>query len=117
MNATFLADEDFDQRIAAKMRVLGYDVLTLGVLGLAGIGLSDAAVLSIARTEGRAILTHNRLHFLRLHRQSRDHAGILVSSHARDPHAQADRIHQVLLVLPAIAGQLVRVNLSDHTIE
>ena len=30
--ARFLADEDFDHRIAARLRILGHDVLTLAVL-------------------------------------------------------------------------------------
>ena len=46
--ATFLADEDFDYRIAVQLRALGHDVLTLAVLGLAGRRLPDDAVLATA---------------------------------------------------------------------
>ena len=115
--ALFLADEDFDHRIATRLRALGYDVLTLAVLGLAGMGLPDDEVLATAVAERRAILTHNRLHFVRLHRRSRHHAGIVVSSHARDPIAQAERIDSVLRALPDLAERLVRVNLADWTVE
>ena len=115
--ARLLADEDFNHRIAARLRVLGHDVITLALLGLAGCRFPDDQVLDTATGESRAILTHNRLHFIRLHRQVPEHAGIVISSQARDPLAQADRINAVLQSLPGLHGRLVRVNLADHTIE
>ncbi len=45
------------------------------------------------------------------------HAGIVISSHVREPIAQAERIEAVLRTLPDLTGRLVRVNLADHTIE
>ena len=115
--ARFLADEDFDHRIAARLRVLGHDVLTLAVLGLAGCRFPDDQVLATAIVEGRAVLTHNRLHFVRLHRCTARHAGIVISSHARDPLAQAERIDLVVRETPDLQGRLARVNLADHTLE
>lgn len=115
--ASFLADEDFDHRIAARLRVLGHDVMTLAVLGLAGSRIPDEAVLSAATAEGRALLTHNRLHFVRLHRQTRAHAGIFISSQTRDPAAQANRIHAVVNSITSLAGRLVRINADGHAVE
>jgi Domain of unknown function (DUF5615) len=115
--ASFLADEDFDCRVATRLRAHGHDVLTLAVLGLAGHRLPDAEILATARVERRAVLTHNRLHFVRLHRASVDHHGIVISSHAREPGAQADRIDAVVRSVADLAGRLIRVNLADHTIE
>jgi hypothetical protein len=115
--ARFLADEDFDHRMATRLRSFGHDVLTLAVLGLAGTGMQDDEVLATATAEKRALLTHNRLHFVRLHRRHPQHAGIIVSSHARDPVGQAERIESVLRGLPDVSGRLVRVNLADHTVE
>jgi len=115
--APFLADEDFDHRIATRLRMLGQDVLTLAVLGLAGRRLPDYQVLATAAAQRRAVLTHNRLHFVRLHRRAPQHAGIVISSHARDPIAQAERIQTALRASPALTGRLLRVNLADHTIE
>ena len=103
--------------LAWTFRALGHDVLTLAVLGLAGRRLPDEEVLATAAGERRAVLTHNRLHFVRLHRRMPQHAGIVISSHARDPIAQAERIEAVLLTLPDLTARLVRVNLADHTIE
>ena len=79
--------------------------------------MSISRLLVVVTGESRAILTHNRLHFIRLHRQVPKHAGIVISSQARDPLAQADRINAVLQSLPDLHGRLVRVNLADHTIE
>ena len=115
--ALFLADEDFDHRIATRLRALGHDILTLAVLGLAGRRLPDEQVLATATVEKRAILTHNRLHFVRLHRRMPQHAGIVISSHARDPVLQAERIETVLRTLPDLTSRLVRINLADHVIE
>ena len=52
--ARLLADEDFDHRIAARLRVLGHDVLTLALLGLAGCRLPDDQALGTA-TAGRGV--------------------------------------------------------------
>jgi hypothetical protein len=114
---SFLADEDFDHRIASSLRQQGHDILTLGVLGLAGASVSDERIIALAHERTRAVLTHNRRHFVRLHRQGLTHSGIVISSHARDAAAQALRIHQVITGVPALAASLVRVNLNDHTIE
>jgi hypothetical protein len=115
--ARFLADEDFDQRIAAHLRQQGHEVLTLGVLGLAAKGRHDEEILALATDSTRAVLTHNRRHFIQLHRASAQHAGIVISSHARDPAAQATRIHEAIVLVSDLAGRLLRVNLAGHTME
>ena len=48
--ARLLADEDFDHRMAARLRVLGHDVLTLALLGLAGCRFPDNQMLTAARS-------------------------------------------------------------------
>lgn len=115
--ASFLADEDFDHRIATRLRAFGHDVLTLAVLGLAGKRLPDDQVLATAAAGHRATLTHNRLHFVRLHHRMPQHSGIVISSHARDPVAQAEQIEALLRSIPDLARRLVRVNLAGHSIE
>ena len=115
--ALFPADEDFDHRIAMRLRTLGHDILTLAVPGLAGRHLPDEQVLATATVEKRAIRTHNRLHFVRLHRRMPPHAGIVISSHARGPVLQAEPIETALRALPDLSGHLVRVNLADYVIE
>lgn len=74
-------------------------------------------MLATATAERRAVLTHNRLHFVRLHRATPEHGGIVISSHVRDPVAQADRIARVVSPFADLTNRLIRVNLADHTIE
>ena len=52
--ALFLSDEDFDHRIAMRLRTIWRDILTLAVLGLAGRRLPDEQVLATATVEKRA---------------------------------------------------------------
>ena len=115
--ARLLADEDFDHRMAAHLRHRGHDVLTLATLGAAAKGLRDEQVLALAIQHDRALLTHNRVHFIRLHRQFVDHSGIIVSSHARDAATHAERIDGIICSVPDLRHRLVRVNLADHMIE
>ena len=49
-------------------------------------------MLNLALSESRAVLTLNRKHFVRLHREVVDHAGIVVCSVDLDFDGQADRI-------------------------
>ena len=61
------ADENFPLPVVIELRRLGHDVLTMPEAGQAGKAVSDEGVLAFARTEGRAVLTLNRKHFIRLH--------------------------------------------------
>ena len=58
---------------------MGHDVLTSLDAGEANSAVPDPEVLAFAVEEGRILLTHNRLHFLRLHRHwAAGHAGIVL---------------------------------------
>jgi hypothetical protein len=73
--------------------------------------MHDPDVLAAAIHLGRALLTHNRRHFIRLHRQIRPHCGILV--YTRDDAnviALAARIDQAIASLPNVSDLLIRVN-------
>jgi hypothetical protein len=85
-------------------------VLTLSDLGLAGQSLTDSAVLKTASDDSRAVLTLNRRDFVRLHRESSDHGGIVACTFDLDFEAQAERIRIAVEELPALVGQLLRVN-------
>lgn len=108
--ALLYADEDFDHLVVELLRDLGHDVLTAFEAGQANHCVPDSLVLSFATTAGRSLLTFNRRHFIRLHRQSSDHAGIIVCSRDDDSAAIAARIHQVLTTNRQLAQQLFRVN-------
>ncbi|HEY4611777.1 MAG TPA: DUF5615 family PIN-like protein [Bacteroidota bacterium] len=53
----FLLDQNLSPQTSAFLRTLGYDVLDVGQLGLAGA--SDLDILQRARTESRIVITFN----------------------------------------------------------
>jgi hypothetical protein len=61
------ADEDFPQPVVDELRRLGHDVLTARDDGR--LATPDPDILARAHSLGRAVLTHNRRHYERLHRR------------------------------------------------
>jgi Domain of unknown function (DUF5615) len=104
------ANENFPLPVVEELRRLGYDVLTRRDAGNAGRAVPDAEVLAYAVAQQRALVTINRKHFMRLHRDFPVHAGIIVCTYDPDFAAQAARIAAALADQPDIAGQLLRVN-------
>ena len=76
--------------------------------------MSDEEVLAFATFEGRAVLTLNRKHFRNLHQLDAHHAGIVICTFDRNFPEQALRIHQSLLKVTTLSGQLVGVNRPDQ---
>ena len=107
--ARLYADEDFDFPVVVELRRLGHDVLTVAEAGQANQRVVDDKVLAFAITQGRAVLTFNRRDFIRLHRASQVHAGIVVCTWDRDRVALAARIHAALSNCPNLDDQLIRV--------
>jgi len=66
--------------------------------------------LNFATSEGRAVLTLNRRHFIRLHRENGQHAGIIVCTVDADFIAQAERIHVAITERRSLKEELIRVN-------
>jgi Domain of unknown function (DUF5615) len=65
--ASLYADENFPNPVVAELRRLGHDVLTADEAGPARLSIPDETVLEFATANGRAVLTLNRRHFVRLH--------------------------------------------------
>jgi predicted nuclease of predicted toxin-antitoxin system len=107
---TLYVDEDFSYPVVQRLQQLGHDMLTAHEAGHAGQGIEDAAVLAFATAAGRAVLTFNRRHFIRLHAAVSSHAGIIVCTRDDDIVALADRIHQQLQSAPTLQNQLLRIN-------
>lgn len=111
MKARIYTNENFDHRVVAVLRAKGHDVLTSLDADRANRRIPDDEVLDYARDQGRAVLTFNRLHFLRLHKLSEGaHSGIVVCSTDPDFEALADRIDQALREAQSLVGQLLRIN-------
>ena len=108
--AQFYSNENIPLPVVDRLRELGHDVLTIQETGKADQALPDAAVLDFATRENRAVLTLNRLHFIRLHRQQPNHAGIIVCTFDLNFAAQAERIHKAVTDKESLVGQLIRVN-------
>lgn len=108
--AKLSADESLPFPVTQELRLLGQGVQTLEELGKADQGLSDEGVLALAIEHGRALLTINRRHFVRLHQRSREHAGIVVCSLDIDFMGQARRVSAALEPEGSLAGKLLRIN-------
>jgi predicted nuclease of predicted toxin-antitoxin system len=107
--AAFYADEHVPTALVAALEALGHDVLTIQNDGLSNQATNDADVLDRATALGRAVLTNNRLHFHRLHRNTAGHAGIVTYTDDADRVALAARIGAAVAPLASLAGVLVRV--------
>jgi len=108
--ARLYADEDFSYPVVQRLRQLGHDICTAHEAGQADQGIKDEAVLAFAIATGRAVLTFNRRHFIRLHAEVLSHEGIIVCTRDDDVSALANRIHQQLQSVPTLQDQLLRIN-------
>ena len=108
--ARLYANENFPLPVVAELRRLGLDVLTIQDTGKAGQSVPDQSELDFATSEGRAVLTLNRKHFIHLHEIRPEHAGIIVCTFDRDFVGQAGRIHPVIASQTGLHRQLIRVN-------
>jgi len=108
--ARFYANENFSLPVVEELRRLGHDVLTIQETDKAGRSTPDEEVLAFSRAENRILLTLNRKHFIRLHRERPDHAGIIVCSFDPDFVALAQRVHSAIEAQTDWSNQLVRIN-------
>ena len=92
------------------LRRLGHDVLTIREASRAEQATTDAEVLKEASSDRRAVLTLNHKHFVRLHHEQPQHAGIVVCTFDADFERQAQQIHVALEAQPTMTGQLLRAN-------
>ena len=108
--AKLYSNENFPQPVVEELRRWGHDVLTVLEAGKASQAIEDEVVLAYAVSLGRAVLTLNRKHFIRLHHLQPDHAGIVICTFDPDFVGQAERIHVAMEAVPHLAGELLRVN-------
>jgi hypothetical protein len=88
------ADEDFALPVVIELRQLGHDIITAQEDGRTS--MPDPAILARAESLGRAVLTYNRCHFEKLHRQGDPHSGIISCKRDHNFRALAVRIHTAL---------------------
>lgn len=108
--ARLYTDENFPLPAVEALRQQGHDVLTAYESGRANQAVPDDEVLDFATEQGRVLITFNRKHFICLHTEKPDHAGIIVCTIDVDFEALAQRIHTALEANEEWDGQLARVN-------
>ena len=114
--ARLYSNENFPLPVVLALRALGHDVETTLDVGKSDRAIPDEEVLEYAISERRAVITLNRKHFIRLHRDNPLHFGIIVCTLDPDFSGQANRIHEVLHRLSSLEGRLVRVNRDDANV-
>jgi hypothetical protein len=107
--AFLFADENVPIGLVRILRTFGHDVLTALLAGRANQKIPDPDVLAHAVSLSRAVLTNNRRHFHRLHRQSPIHAGIITITDDPDTQALAQRIHDGINSAQTLTGVLIRI--------
>ncbi len=108
--ARLYANENFPRQVVEHLRLLGHDVLTTQDAGNSGRGIPDEEVLDFAVKSDRALITLNRRDFIKLHRISPDHRGVIVCTEDADVAGQASRIDAALREAGPLERQLLRVN-------
>lgn len=108
--ALLYADENFPQPVVEALRQLGHDVQTLQEIGKAGQRILDEAILHDASSQNRTVLTYNRKHFIHLHKEQPDHAGIIVCTVDQNFQSLANRIDAAIRAKSQLSGQLIRVH-------
>lgn len=90
-------DEDVDVLIADLIRAKGFDVVTTPQSG--NTGSSDLQQIVFAVTQGRTLLTHNRVDFEKIHSEfmsrNQRHFGIITAVRHK-PHKLVQRLLTIL---------------------
>jgi hypothetical protein len=107
--ALLYADENFPLPAVEALRRLGHDVLTAAEAGQAGHGIPDEAVLAYAHVLGRAVLTHNRKHFRKLHDAGHAHSGLILCTEDPNFEALGSRVDAALASAGDPSGRLIRI--------
>jgi predicted nuclease of predicted toxin-antitoxin system len=105
----FYADEQFPFQVVELLRSLGHDILTVQEAGNANQRIPDDEVLAFAISQERAILTINRIDFIRLHRLNDNHFGIVVCTNNRNWEQFATLIDLAIKAEESLQGKLIRV--------
>lgn len=109
--ASLYSNENYPLGIVEALCALGHDVLIAQQAGNAGRSVPDDDVLRFATVQGRAVITHNRLHFFRLHRETEGkHSGIVACTYDPDEVRQAQRIDAAIRDAGGdLSGKVLRV--------
>ena len=110
----FYSNENFPQIMVRLLREKGYDVLTSKEAGQANQGISDQSVLVFGIETNRIIITLNRDDFIQLHRQNRQHCGIVICKTDRDYQEQISFLDQYLQAQNSLKNRLIRIKKQNQ---
>lgn len=111
----FYANENFPLDMVIELRQFGYDVLTSHEARQSNQAISDENVLKFAKEIGKVVITLNREDFITLHKQNKDHSGIIICKEDRDYKGQAQTIHEFILKeLQSLQGRLIRIKKQNQ---
>ena len=105
--ADLYADEQFPKVVVSKLRDLKHDVLTVQEAGKRGD--SDRQVLEFATEQERAVITINRKDFIRLHKESSNHGGIIACKQDHNWQRLTTNVEQAVIDNEPLKGKLIRV--------
>lgn len=108
--AKIYSNENFPRQCVEALREFGHDVLTTEDSGKSDMAIPDEEVLAYSTEQNRILVTFNRKHFIKLHKDGVEHAGIIVCTVDVNFEALAQRIHSALEETPDMSAKLVRVN-------
>ncbi len=66
-------------------------------------------MLAFAHADGRAVLTHDRKHFCKLHNSGQPHNGVVLSTEDTDFDSLPARVDQALSQVVSLTGWVIRV--------
>lgn len=113
--ARLYANENLPLPVVERLRELGHDVLTTAEARKSNNRIPDDEVLDFAAAHGRAVVTLNRRHFIRLHESGRAHHGIIVCTFNPDFAEQAAQIDEELRRAADLRHTLVRLHGCSRT--
>lgn len=108
--ARLYSNENFPLPVVEELRKLGHDVRTIQETGKSNQEYPDDEVLLAATADERIVLTLNRKDFIRLHRRSTNHTGIIICTSDFDFVGQAQRIDEAIQANLPVTNKLIRVN-------
>lgn len=95
-------DEDVSVVIVKIFQAHGFDAICASQMKM--FGKTDEQQLAYASSKGRVFITHNKEHFLKLHKDylamGRHHSGIVLMARRRDNYEVARRLLQFLNKIP-----------------
>lgn len=109
--ARFCSHGNIASQVVMELRRLGHDVLATLDAAKANSPVPDAEVMASATAEERILLSHNRRHFMQLHRNRNEpHAGMVLCTFDTDFARLAQRIHSTVSAASDMRDRLIRVN-------